>query len=147
MEAAVDAATLWWIAFALLVVAELLTGTVYLLALGVGLAAGALAAHAGAGFLGQGISAAIVGAAATLAWHFSAARKRRMATGQANSSPDVQQDIGATVMVEAWAADGTAKANYRGSQWSVVALPGAARASGMHRVREVQGNRLVVEPV
>jgi membrane protein implicated in regulation of membrane protease activity len=141
-----DAATLWWIAFALLVVAELLTGTVYLLALAVGLAAGALAAHAGAGFLVQGVTAAVVGAAATLGWHFSAARKRRMAQGEPASSPDVQQDIGATVMVEAWGADGTAKAQYRGSQWSVIAPPGAVRTPGLHRVREVQGNRLVVEP-
>ncbi|HNJ45700.1 MAG TPA: NfeD family protein, partial [Ottowia sp.] len=39
--------TVWWIAAGLLVAAELLTGTFYLLMLAIGAAAGALAAHAG----------------------------------------------------------------------------------------------------
>ena len=43
-----NASTGWWLAAGVLVVAELATGTFYLLMLALGLAAGALAAHAGA---------------------------------------------------------------------------------------------------
>ena len=39
--------TLWWLAAGAAVIVELLTGTFYLLMLTLGLAAGALAAHAG----------------------------------------------------------------------------------------------------
>ena len=41
--------TLWWLLAGAAVAVELLTGTFYLLMLGIGVAAGALAAHAGAG--------------------------------------------------------------------------------------------------
>ena len=41
--------TLWWLMAGAAVVAELLTGTFYLLMLAIGLAAGALAAHLGVG--------------------------------------------------------------------------------------------------
>ncbi len=142
-----DAATFWWIAAAVLVSAELLTGTVYLLTIALGLAAGALAAHAGLSFTAQIAVAALVGTASTLFWHFSSARKNRASSSHVASNTDVHQDIGAQVMVEAWNADGTARVQYRGAQWSVMLASGAAQRIGAHRVKEVMGNRFVVEPV
>jgi membrane protein implicated in regulation of membrane protease activity len=53
-----DASTWWWILAGMAVIAELLTGTFYLLMLALGLSAGALAAHAGAGVAGQLVAAA-----------------------------------------------------------------------------------------
>ena len=41
--------------------------------------------------------------------------------------------------------DGTAQVRYRGANWTVTHLPGVAPATGLHRVREIVGNRLVVE--
>lgn len=142
-----EASTFWWIAAAVLVIAELLTGTVYLLTLALGLAAGALAAHAGMSMTVQIVAAAIVGTVSTLIWHFSTARKNRMASVSVDSNADVHQDIGAQVMVEAWNADGTAQVKYRGAQWSVILASGAAQRLGAHRVKEVTGIRLVVEPI
>ena len=55
-------ATVWWLATGLVVLLELFTGTFYLLMLAVGLAAGALAAHAQLGLSGQLVVAALVGA-------------------------------------------------------------------------------------
>ena len=47
-------ATIWWLLAGGAVVAELLTGTFFLLMIGSAMAAGALAAHAGFGALGSG---------------------------------------------------------------------------------------------
>ena len=142
-----EASTLWWIAAAVLVIAEMLTGTVYLLALALGAASGALAAHAGLGMTIQILIAAAVGAGSTLAWHFSKARQSRQENEPATSNADVNQDIGAQVQVDAWNADGTAQINYRGAQWTVLPAPGSPHTIGAHRVKEVTGNRFVVEPI
>jgi membrane protein implicated in regulation of membrane protease activity len=56
-------------------------------------------------------------------------------------------DVGETVHVPEWNADGTATIKYRGANWTVVALDGAVHGTGAHRVREVVGNRLVVEKI
>lgn len=142
-----EASTFWWIAAAVLVIAELLTGTIYLLAVAVGAAAGALAAHLDAGITLQILIAATVGTVATLLWHFSKARQSRASVAPAASNADVNQDIGAQLLVDAWDADGTAAVQYRGAQWRVIAAAGAVQRSGLHRVTQVVGNRLVVEPV
>ena len=146
-----DTATIWWIAAAVLVIAELLTGTVYLLAVALGLVAGALASHAGLSLTVQIVLAAAAGAGATLAWHFSKARQSRASNLPASANADVNQDIGAQVMVESWGTDGTAQVRYRGAQWSVLSaqgkLGGAPLEVGLHRVSQVQGNRLVVEKI
>lgn len=136
--------TLWWITAGILVVAELLSGTFYLLMLALGLAAGALAAHAGLGSSGQIVTAAAVGASAVLAWHLR--RKHRAnAASSAYANPDVNPDIGQIVHIENWEPDGTARARYRGASWTVIATdPGGARRAGPHRITEVRGNQLLV---
>jgi len=50
-------------------------------------------------------------------------------------------------MVDTWLADGTAQVRYRGANWTVTHLPGIAPATGLHRVREIVGSRLVVEKI
>src|SRR6188474_2810479 len=57
-------ATWWWVATGVLVAAELATGTFYLLMMAIGTAAAALSAHAGAGFTGQLVAAALIGGGA-----------------------------------------------------------------------------------
>ncbi len=142
-----DTATFWWVAAVALVIAELLTGTVYLLAVAIGGVAGALAAHAGAGLTEQIIVAAAVSIITTLLWHFSKLRERRSKSAPAQANPNVNQDIGAQVQVDSWNSDGTAQVNYRGAQWTVLALHESDRTSGLHCVKEVVGSRLVVEKI
>lgn len=60
---------IWWIAAAMLVGAELLTGTYYLLAVGLALAIGGTAAWLGAGAPVQFAIAAVAGVLATVAAH------------------------------------------------------------------------------
>ena len=51
--------TIWWLMAGVAVIAELLTGTLYLLMVALGLAAAAIAAHLGAGTTTQILVAAI----------------------------------------------------------------------------------------
>ena len=66
-----DASTLWWLMAGVAVATELLTGTFYLLMLAIGLAAGALAAHAGLGTTAQILVRAVVGASTVLGAYLS----------------------------------------------------------------------------
>jgi membrane protein implicated in regulation of membrane protease activity len=139
-----SAATLWWVAAGVVVAAELATGTFYLLMFALGLAAGAVAAHLGASGPAQWIAAALVGAVTTALWHWHRARQPRSAPADRNR--DVNLDIGERVHVAAWNADGTARVQYRGTQWSARLQPGAPAAPGDHRVAAVEGNWLVLAP-
>lgn len=136
--------TVWWLLTGAAIVVELLTGTFYLLMLAIGLAAGALAAHAGASTPLQFVAAALVGGTAVTAWHLRRDRRPREAT---NANPDVNMDVGETVQVHGWNEDGTATVKYRGANWTVVAVDGIVHGTGPHRVREVVGSRLVVEKI
>jgi membrane protein implicated in regulation of membrane protease activity len=135
--------TVWWVMAGVAVAVELATGTFYLLMLAIGLAAGAIAAHAGAEPAMQFVVAAVIGGGAVAALHLQ--KRRHPPATPSRSNPDVNPDIGETVHVEAWQPDGTASVRYRGANWTVVAAPGAERAAGAYRVSEVVGNRLVVE--
>jgi membrane protein implicated in regulation of membrane protease activity len=137
--------TFWWIVAGVAVAVELATGTFYLLMLAIGLAAGAIAAQAGAGMPAQFFVAAVVGGGAVTALHLQ--RRRHPKTPASAADPDVNPDIGETVQVQAWQPDGTAIVRYRGANWTVVAAPGTPQAQGTHRVREVVGNKLVVEKI
>jgi len=136
---------LWWLLAGGVVAVELLTGTFYLLMLAFGMAAGALAAHAGAGTPAQIIVAAVVGGGAVAAWHV--ARGKRPPGPPVTANRDVNMDVGETVHVDTWSADGTASVKYRGAAWTVAPAPGTLPATGAHRVREVVGNRLIVEKI
>ena len=140
-----SAPTLWWVLAGVLVVAELLSGTFYLLMIALGAAAGALAAHAGVSTTAQIASAAVVAAGATAAWHFKRASQPRSAP--ASSNADVNLDIGQTVQVSAWSEDGTAQVSYRGATWQVRHAGAAAPEAGLHRIVAVHGNRLDLERV
>ncbi len=127
----------WWIAAALLVGAELLTGTYYLLAVGLALGIGGLAAWLGAAAPAQFAVAAVAGVVATAAAHQW--RMRR-----ALPPPQAGLDVGQPVHVENWNADGTARVAYRGTQWTAeLATPDTPRARTMYIVA-MRGSILVV---
>jgi membrane protein implicated in regulation of membrane protease activity len=134
--------TLWWVLAGAAVAVELLTGTFYLLMLAIGMVAGALAAHAGASSPIQLVVAALVGGGAVVGWHM--VRKRRFAGA---ASTNIDFDAGERVHVDAWTADNTASVRYRGTVWTAVPAGGTPQGTGPHRVRHVDGSRLVVEKV
>jgi membrane protein implicated in regulation of membrane protease activity len=137
--------TVWWLAAGVLVAAELATGTFYLLMVGLGCAAGALAAHAGLGSTAQLVAAAVVGAGATTAWHLK--RMRSPSAAPADRNPDVNLDIGQHLHVAQWAADGTSRAPYRGASWAVRYAGSGTPQGGDHVIVALNGSELRVAPV
>jgi membrane protein implicated in regulation of membrane protease activity len=135
-------ATVWWLITGALVALELVTGTFYLLMLGIGSVAAALTAYAGYGLNAQLASAAAVGglgAALVGQW------RRRQASTEIVSAPSQHLDIGAIVQVIAWDAQGTALVQHRGATWTAVLAPGQHAVPGTYRIHDVQGSRLVLE--
>ncbi|WP_027016085.1 NfeD family protein [Comamonas composti] len=140
-----DYSTTWWLVAGALVIAELLTGSFYLLMLAMACAVGALCAHAGLSPMAQVLTASILGVTAVLACYL--VRKRRAALHGLSSNRELNLDVGESVMVEQWSSDGTAQVRYRGAQWTVIGRPGNLPSAGMHRVAEVVGNRLLVDKI
>lgn len=136
-------ATLWWIAAGVLVAAELATGTFYLLMLAIGTATGALAAHAGQSPSIQMLCAAAAGGAAVVVWHQRRDRQPRAAP--AASNPDVNLDIGQSVQVDAWSADGRTQVQYRGAAWQARFVGAPPAQPGRHIIRAVEGSSLLLE--
>lgn len=138
-----DAATIWWVLAGVAIAMELFVGAIYLLMMALGMAAGAAAAHAGAGTVVQLLTAAVVGSGGALWWHFKRPSPAEELPAQAN--PNVNLDIGETVQVESWKADGTADVHYRGARWTAMHRPGVMPTPGNHRVAELVGNRLLLD--
>jgi membrane protein implicated in regulation of membrane protease activity len=127
----------WWIFAAVLVGAELLTGTFYLLAVGVAVALGGVAAFAGASLPVQFVVAGALGVALTMIAH-------RLRLSRATPPPQPSLDVGQSVRVETWNSDGTARVNYRGTNWDAeLAAPDVPHAATMYIVA-TRGSRLIL---
>ena len=108
-----------------LVIIELMTGTFYLLVLGVGALAGALAAWLGAPFIVQvGMAGVVAGIGTWWVHHWHVAN--RTDGDQANAI-----DVGQAVTVANWInqSEGTLRIKYRGAQWDARVKPGDAAAN------------------
>jgi membrane protein implicated in regulation of membrane protease activity len=139
-----DASTMWWLLAGAAVIAELMTGSFFLLMLAIGLAAGAVAAHLDANLTQQLVSVAMVGGGTTAAWYQW--RRMRPHAPKARYNRDVNLDIGQTVQVNAWEPGGHATVQYRGANWQVLLRdPHAPATPGRYSIVEVRGSQLVVE--
>ncbi len=148
MDFQLSHANVWWLLAGALVALELITGTFYLLMLGLAAAAAALAASAGLGLTEQLVAAAIVGVLGAVLGPGMAAKRRRLQGGSGSSVTQAHAqhlDIGAAVHVSEWDAQGTARVQYRGAHWTAVMAEGQHPTPGSYRVQDVQGNRLVLE--
>ena len=137
--------TIWWMLAGAAVAIELATGTFYLLMIGVGMVAAAVAAHLGVAMTGQILAASVVGGGAVALWHLR--NSKRPQAPDANSNPDVHIDIGEAVHVDQWNADGTASVKYRGANWTAIPASPALDlgTTGQFRIKQLLGNRLVIE--
>jgi membrane protein implicated in regulation of membrane protease activity len=136
-----DTPTLWLIVAGVLVIAELLTGTFYLLMLSLGATAAALTAYADGTLTWQLVTAALVGGGSAVLWHLKKPLSNDAQDGNAHL------DIGETVTVDAWDEQGHAQVKHRGAQWAAVCAVGRTPETGVHRICEMQGNRLVLEKI
>ncbi len=135
----------WWVIAGVLGVAEVFTGTFYVLVLAIAAAAAGVLAKAGLGLPWQALGAALV---ALLGWFWL----RRRKTSGSSDSPEL--DIGEWIEVDSW-SNGVGSAQYRGAHWSVEAnLDASAPAAnegvvvlkpGKYRIQALRGNRLIVD--
>ena len=137
--------SIWWLLTGAAVAVELMTGTFYLLMFAVGLTAAAIAAHLGASVTSQLVIAALIGGGAVVAWHFL--RGKKMVGKKAEFNSDVNMDIGQTVHVDTWQADGTATIKYRGANWTAQLQEGSSSGAGAYSVEQVIGSRLILKKV
>lgn len=128
---------IWWIAAAVLCGAELVTGTFYLLAIGLAVALGGVAAWLGASVPLQFGVAGVLGVALTIAAH-------HWRLARAAPPPLPSLDVGQAVRVESWNADGTVRVAYRGTSWDAeLASPDVPRAETLYVVA-TRGSVLVL---
>ena len=101
----------WLAAGFVLVIAELVTGTFFLLVLGIAAFAGSAAAWFGLGFWTESLCAAVVAVAGVL-W----VRQLRKKSPQADMA---SLDVGQAVTFEAWVSrdQGAARVKYRNTHW------------------------------
>jgi membrane protein implicated in regulation of membrane protease activity len=137
--------TVWWVLAGATVALELVTGTFYLLMISTGLVAAAVSVYFGAGIVVQLVVAAVVSGGSVVAWR--SYRLRVPAVLPANANPDVNLDVGETVHVDAWDAEGNSSVKYRGASWSASLVPGSSPSAGLYQIVEVVGSRLVVKKV
>lgn len=137
---------MWFVLGAALVILEMFTGTFYLLMIGIGLAAGGVAAMAGAGSALQFVVAALIGILAIFALRHS--RFGKFDKTESTRDRNVNLDIGETIEVSEWThhqgRTATARVMYRGAQWDAELDAGATARAGSFIIREVRGNRLIV---
>jgi membrane protein implicated in regulation of membrane protease activity len=133
---------IWFIAGLAMLIAELFTGTFYMLVIAAALAGGGLTAWLGGGFALQFVVAAVIGFIGAMIL-----RKTRfgLATrGDTASDASVNMDIGNRLTVDSWDTSGKARVMYRGAMWDVTLEHGAHRTPGSFVIKEVRGSTLVV---
>ncbi|MGE5738025.1 MAG: NfeD family protein [Betaproteobacteria bacterium] len=129
---------IWWILATLLIGAELLTNTFYLLAVGIAFLFGGIAAWVGAEMPMQLLTAGVLATVGTIA-----ANRWRRRHGDAPNLPGL--DVGHSVRVESWQPDGTARVVYRGTRWNgVLVQPETPRRHTMYIVA-TRGSTLVLD--
>jgi membrane protein implicated in regulation of membrane protease activity len=135
-------ALFWWVGAGVLIVAELMTGTFYLLMIALGFLAGALAYELGVSLDFQFVIAALVGLIAVTVLRRSRFGRRRRNT-DASTDPGVNLDIGESLNVPGWEGR-RARVMYRGAQWDVELAPGEPEDARLYEIKAVRGRCLIV---
>lgn len=137
---------LWWLLALGLGLAELFTGTFFLLLIALGCMLAGLVAFAGFGLTGQ-LGAAAVGCLVGAVWLRRRKRAAEIAM-PAQFDPQLMLDIGGRVEVTQWRSARRTEVRYRGATWQVELVDGAAQGKlGDHVIEEVDGNTLRVAPL
>lgn len=133
----------WFGLAALFLLLEMATGTFYLLLVALGLAASGTAAYAGSSLSWQIISGSVVSLIGLVALHRYRQSKGHVPT---QSDPDVVQDVGQSVIVDAWDENGLGRVVYRGAHWSARLDADQPAGPGEHHIQAVQGLTLILRP-
>ncbi len=138
----IEAWVFWIVAAAVLFVAEMVTGTFYLLLAAIGALAASALAYAGQDMIVQIIAAAVV---TFIGWVIVNKFRPLKKGGTWNTNADVNLDIGAQVRIAELNPTGKIYVQYRGSRWeAVMAQDIAAEAGKDYTIVAIEGSRLVL---
>ena len=132
---------LWAVTGIVLIIIEMLTGTFYLLVLGIAALVAAAAAYLGQSFWVQ----AVIVAAVSVLGVILIKRFR----GKDRPASDQGLDIGQAVTLEAWISepDGLARVKYRNAQWEAQVSGDRTPGGKVFYIHAVDGNTLRVSAV
>ena len=136
----ISATVLWFVTALLVAGVEMMIGTIYLIAVALGAAAGGAASFFGLSVeLQIALCALVIVAASFLIRRMKAAR-----AGNADRAEQLQRlDEGNLVRVESVGSDGLAVVQYRGAPW--IARPGAeSLRPGLWTIERIDGVQLVL---
>jgi membrane protein implicated in regulation of membrane protease activity len=131
----------WLLAGLLLVVVEMMTGTFYLLILGLAAGIGSLIAYLDQPFWMQAVIAAIAAIVGGVLVH------RYHSAANSSSPKDTANDIGQTVTIESWISESQriARVRYRGTIWDAEVLGSdPIEPKGLLYVVAMDGSRVKV---
>lgn len=133
-----DAYLLWAVTGIALVIIEMLTGTFYLLVLGIAALAAAAAAWFGQSFWVQAVLIAAVSAVGVI--------MIKRYRGRDDPASNKSLDVGQSVTLESWVseADGVARVNYRNAQWEARVVGERVPGGKIFYIHAVEGNTLHV---
>lgn len=137
-----EAHWIWWLVAVVLVIAEMFSGTFYLIAVAFGLAVAGWAAYLGVVWSGQVAVAAVLCSASVAGiyrWNKRHARP--------HENTNFSNDIGQAVRVVSWSGERKARVSYRGAEWDAE-LAGKVAADAARqtwRIKEIVGARLIIE--
>lgn len=132
----------WWLAAVVLVIAEMSSGTFYLIAVAFGFAIAGLSAYMGMGWNGQAMVAALLCTASVAAIY-----RWKQGQGKDSGQSNLAYDIGQSVQVVQWKDDHHARVSYRGAEWDaeLASTATADTARQVWRIKEVAGSHLIIE--
>jgi membrane protein implicated in regulation of membrane protease activity len=133
-----DSYLYWALIGIALIIAELLTGTIYLLVIGIAAFAGAAAAYLGYSFWVEAVTAAGVAVIGVI----GIGRYRAASPGKSGQN----LDIGQSVLLDSWVseADGMARVSYRNALWDAQVLGERPSNGTVFYIHAVDGNTLRV---
>lgn len=139
---------LWFGLAALALIAELLSGTFYMLLVALGLAASGVVAYFGFSLAAQIATCSIIGVAGLVVLKKTGVLLKKGPL-KPTSDRNVNLDIGQHVEVSSWSATRTATVFYRGAQWQVRLDSSVTEPPlpGTYVITDIQSVTLILKPV
>src|SRR3990172_1500204 len=134
----------WWLLALGLGIAEILTGTFYLIVLALACVLGGVAALAGLPSTWQLLITALC---AFGGWGLLL---RNRSKGGASAAGEMRLDVGQQLRIDEWLEPRRTQVRYRGAQWPVELAPDAeieVAVPGQFVITQVEAGRLIVAPV
>lgn len=137
-----EAYWVWWMAALVLVIAEMFSGTFYLIAVAFGLAVAGLAAYMGMAWGGQATVAALLCLASVVGIY-----RWKQRHAHPHEQANLAYDIGQSVHIVQWTDERHARVSYRGAEWDaeLASKVAADAARQVWCIKEVSGSHLIIE--